>query len=89
MRVGNNINPEIKQEKRNTILAALSKATGEVIPSYTGTGEPDDQANSYYTLSKDQIEALISGDMEKIEYWVINMDRNHATKLLCWLIKDR
>ena len=48
------------------------------------TGEND----CYYTLTKEQVEALVSGNMEKIECWVSNLDRRHATWLLRWLIKE-
>jgi len=40
-------------------------------------------------LSHEEMDALISGDMAKIEAWVSNMDKNHAARLLHWLIKER
>ncbi len=78
---------EERQEKRKAILAALAKASEgyAVISSNPALGDPQD----YYTLSHDEIEALINGDMAKIEAWVSNMDKNHAARLLNWLIKER
>jgi hypothetical protein len=35
------------------------------------------------------MDALINGDMETLERWVSNLDKNHATRLLRWLIKER
>ena len=80
---------EERQERRKAILAALAKASGNsdllegdfVLPS----GGPQE----YYTLSRDEIVALISGNMEKIEAWVGRMDKNHAARLLRWLIKEK
>ncbi len=80
---------EERQEKRKAILAALAKASedSELFKNNAGlsAGEPQE----YYTLSRDEIEALVSGDMEKIEAWVSNMDSDHAARLLRWLIKER
>jgi hypothetical protein len=80
---------EERQEKRKAILAALAKASdgSELFGSNPGhnPGQPQD----YYTLSHDEIEALVNGDMAKIEAWVSNMDKNHAARLLHWLIKER
>jgi hypothetical protein len=80
---------EERQEKRKAILAALAKASeGSELFSHNpgpASGNPQD----YYTLSHDEIEALVNGDMAKIEAWVSNMDKNHASKLLHWLIKEK
>jgi hypothetical protein len=50
---------------------------------------PDGETNDYYTLTREEMEALVNGDMEKIEGWVSNLDRRHATLLLRWFIKER
>jgi hypothetical protein len=82
-------NQEDRQEKRKAILAALARVSDDgQLPESTAdvsTLEPYD----YYTMSREEIAALINGDMEKLESWVSNMDRNHATRLLRWLIKER
>jgi hypothetical protein len=87
MRERKNTNHDARLEKRNAILAALAKARGET-PASEVTAEPDDGHNSYYTMSKDEVDALVKGNMEKIESWVNNLDRRHATWLLRWLIKE-
>ena len=76
-------------EKKKAILTALTKASEEHISFKESHESFDGDSNDYYTLSHDEIEALVNGDMEKIEGWVSNMDRNHATRLLRWLIKER
>ena len=80
---------EEKQEKRKAILAALAKASdGSDLFGATPVHHPG-QPQDYYTLSHEEMDALISGDMAKIEAWVSNMDKNHAARLLHWLIKER
>lgn len=82
------ISQEERQEKKKAILDALAKVSDDSQLLEGGdisTLEP----HNYYVLSRDEMAALISGDMEKLESWVSNMDRNHATRLLRWLIKER
>jgi hypothetical protein len=83
------ISQEERLEKKKAILAALARVSDDdQLPegnADVSTLEPYD----YYTMSREEIKALISGDMEKLERWVNNMDRNHATRLLRWLIKER
>ena len=88
MREGKNGKSEARQEKRNAILAALAKAGGESSASFDGAAEPDEEKNSYYTLTREEVAALVNGNIEKIENWVSNLDRRHATWLLRWLIKE-
>jgi hypothetical protein len=83
-----NINPDARIEKRNALLATLAKAGSEAVTSKRSAAEPDEEKNSYYTLTKEEVEALVTGNMEKIESWVSNLDRCHATWLLRWLIKE-
>lgn len=85
----NRISQEERLEKKKTILTALAKASKDsVLPEET-ISITDSESQGYYTLSHDEMSALVYGDMEKIESWVSNMDRNHATRLLRWLIKER
>lgn len=75
-------------EKRQAILAALSRVTADS----SSLNVPDselDEIKGYYTLTLEQMTALVNGDMEKIESWVSHLDRRHATWLLRWLIKER
>jgi sarcosine oxidase gamma subunit len=82
------ISQEERQEKKQAILAALAKVSDDsqlLEDNDMSAFEPDD----YYILSRDEMDALVNGDMEKLEGWVSNMDRTHATRLLHWLIKER
>lgn len=80
---------EERQEKREAILTALAKVSDDQQLLEVNSDVSALEPNDYYTLSRDEIDALINGDMEKLESWVNNMDRNHATRLLRWLIKER
>jgi hypothetical protein len=75
-------------EKRQAILAALAKATADSSSLNGPVGELDDEISGYYTLTLEEMAALVNGDMAKIESWVSNLDRRHATWLLRWLIKE-
>ncbi len=83
------LSPEETLGKKKAILAALTKASEDHLPSRETSNFLNGKSDDYYTLSRDEIDALVNGDMEKIESWVSNMDRDHATRLLRWLIKER
>jgi hypothetical protein len=80
---------EEAMKKKEAILSALTKASEDYLSAKGSQDIPDGEPDDYYTLSRDEMEALINGDIEKIESWVSNMDRKHATHLLRWLIKER
>lgn len=81
-------NLDLGIEKRNALLTALTKARGDINFSDEKSEETDRENDCYYILTKEQVEALVSGNMEKIESWVSNLDRRHATWLLRWLIRE-
>jgi hypothetical protein len=88
MRESQKINADTRIENRNAIMAALAKAQGETFPPNISLEDPDGPGNAYYTLTKEELTALLSGNMEKIESWVGNLDRRQATWLLRRLIKE-
>jgi hypothetical protein len=81
-------NTDARVEARNALLAALSKVKGAEIHISTTPDEPEVAGSEYYVLNRDELAALLSGNMEKIEKWVGSLDRRHATWLLKWLIKE-
>jgi hypothetical protein len=83
------ISQEERLEKKKAILTALTKVSEDSVLLEETVSITDSEPQGYYTLSRDEMSALVYGDMEKIETWVSNMDRNHATRLLRWLIKER
>jgi hypothetical protein len=87
MRESQNPGSDLKSEKRNALLAALTKAQGDNPPGSI-SDEPDGGDVGYYVLTKEELTALLSGNMKKIENWVGSLDRLHATRLLRYLIKE-
>jgi hypothetical protein len=75
-------------EKREAILAALARATVNTSLLNGPGSELDDEINGYYTLTLEEMAALVNGDMDKIESWVSNLDQRHATWLLRCLINE-
>jgi hypothetical protein len=82
------VSQEERQEKRQAILAALVRVSDEG-QLWEDSDISTLEHQNYYTMSRDEINALINGDMKRLEGWVNNMDRTHATRLLRWLIKER
>jgi len=74
-------------EKRKTILAALTNATGDKQMSAQDINNNTDITDDYYTLTSEEIAALVKGDIKKIEDWARKLDRHHAILLLHLLIQ--
>jgi len=87
-RVNKSINHVGGLEKRQALLAALSRNAANCPVLNETESEPDDDIKSYYKLSFEEMVALVNGDMETIESWMSHLDRRHATWLLRWLIKE-
>ena len=87
MRESQNPGSDVKSEKRDALLAALTKAQGDNPPGSI-PDEMNGGGDDYYILTKEELTALLSGNMKKIESWVGSLDRLHATRLLNWLIKE-
>ncbi len=85
----NNIGHAGGPAKRQAILEALTRATATKQPSGIHSRENDDGMGGYYTLTIDELTALVNGDIQTIRSWVSNLDRRHATWLLNGLIKER
>lgn len=86
MRSGRHANQTELVEKRKIILAALTSAIEDM--SY-----PDENFNAdvpvdgeYYSLTPEEVDALIYGDVEKIKSWVSSLDKRQAAWLLHQLI---
>jgi uncharacterized membrane-anchored protein len=79
----------VRLEKRQAILDALAKATADSSSLAGNNDNSEGETSEYYSLTHEEIVALINGDMEKIESWVSNLGRRQATWLLRCLIKEQ
>lgn len=50
---------------------------------------PSEALREYYTLTKEELAALASGDIRKIESWCGKLDKRHATWLWCRLSQEK
>jgi hypothetical protein len=70
-----------KLKEREAILALLTR----IVDNDKLLSDPADShgevLNEYYTLTREELTALISGDMKKIESWVGKLDKHHAAWL--------
>jgi hypothetical protein len=88
MKESQKLNNDAKAEQRKAILAALAKAQGNKEPPDISHDEPDGDNDGYYILTREELTALLSGNIEKIQNWVDTLDQRQATTLLRWLIKE-
>lgn len=80
--------PEATLGKKQTILAALAKASEDNLSPKAKADGQNGESHHYYTLSRQEITALVSGDIGIVESWISNLDRHHATRLLRYLVKE-
>lgn len=76
-------------KKRKDFIEALARATEEDQSQNALLGEETSERHECYTMSREEMQALIGGDLGKIENWVGRMDRSHATWLLYRLIQEK
>ncbi len=79
---------EQSSETRTTLMKALAKAAGKCPTGRKNLKIKDGNENPYYTLTAEQMRALVSGNIEKVESWVSNLDKVQATWLFRWLAKQ-
>jgi serine/threonine protein phosphatase PrpC len=85
-RVNENIDSPEQVGTKQALLGALTRAMGdgqsELRPEEVVINE-----KAYYTLTTDEMEALVNGNIDKIKSWVRNLNKEQATRLLYWLKK--
>lgn len=83
------ITREERLKGREAILAILARAANDSQFLAKLADKPDEALSEYYTLTQEELAALISGDIKKIEGWVGKLDRRHATWLWCRLSQEK
>lgn len=72
---------EVRKSNREVILEVLARAANDSKFMAQLADNPGAALNEYYTLTHEELAALISGDIKKIEGWVGKLDKKHATWL--------
>lgn len=83
------ITPEKKPAGREAILAALARAADDSNFLARLAKNPYETLDEYYTLTQEEMAALVSGDIRKIEGWLGKLDQRHATWLWCRLSQEK
>jgi predicted nucleic-acid-binding protein len=75
--------------RREAILEVLAKAADDSDFLAELADNPREALKGYYTLTAEEMAALASGDIKKIESWVGKLDRRLATWLWCRLSQEK
>lgn len=84
--------PVTREEKlkgREAILAVLERAADDSQFLARLADNPGEALSEYYTLTPEEVAALVSGDIKKIESWLGKLDQRHATWLWCRLSQEK
>ena len=74
---------------REVILAVLARAADDSQFLARLADNPSEALSEYYTLTREVVAALVSGDIKKIESWLGKLDQRHATWLWCRLSPEK
>ena len=80
---------EEKLKGREAIMEVLARAADDSQFLARLADNPNEALAEYYTLTKEEVAALVSGDIKKIEGWLGKLDQRHATWLLCRLGQEK
>jgi predicted ATPase len=83
------ITPEERLVGREAILAVLARAADDSEFLARLADNPAEALTEYYTLTQEELAALASGDIKKIEGWLGKLDKRHATWLWCRLSQEK
>ena len=83
------ITDEERLKRKVRILAVLARAADDSQFLARLAENPSEALGEYYTLTQEELVALISGDIKKIESWLGKLDQRHATWLWCRLSQEK
>ena len=83
------ITPEQRLKGKEAILAVLARAADDSKFLAQLADNPTEALKGYYTLTHEEVAALVSGDIKKIESWLGKLDKRHATWLWCRLSQEK
>jgi len=74
---------------REELVAVLRRAATESDFLARLAENPHEALNEYYSLTGEEVAALASGDIKKIESWIGRLDEELATWLWCRLAQEK
>jgi|GEM_PF-1742818 len=80
---------EERLQRQGKILAILARAADDSQFLAQLADDPAEALREYYTLTPEEIAALASGDIKKLEGWLGKLDQRHATWLWCRLSQEK
>jgi hypothetical protein len=83
------VTPDERVSGREEILAVLARAADDSQFLAQLADNPHEALSGYYMLTSEELAALASGDIRKIESWVGKLDQRHATWLWCRLSQEK
>ena len=83
------ITPKERLVGKEAILEVLARAAEDGKFLAQLADNPTEALGEYYTLTQEEMAALVSGDIKKIEGWVGKLDHKHATWLWCRLSQEK
>lgn len=83
------ITPQERLKGKEAILAVLARAADDSQFLAQLADNPSEALSGYYTLTPDEMAALISGDIKKIESWLGKLDQRHVTWLWSRLSQEK
>ena len=83
------VTKEEKLKGREAIMAVLARAADDSEFLARLADNPSEALSEYYTLTPEEVAALVSGDIKKIESWLGKLDQRHATWLWCRLSQEK
>ena len=83
------ITDEERLKRKVRVLAVLARTADDSQFLARLADNPSEALSEYYTLTQEEVAALISGDIKKIEGWLGKLDKRHATWLWCRLSQEK
>ena len=84
--------PVTREERlkgKGAIMEVLARAADDSDFLARLADNPSEALAEYYTLTQEEVAALVSGDIKKIEGWLGKLDKRHATWLWCRLSQEK
>jgi len=83
------VTPAERLRERKVVLEVLARAADDSDFLARLADNPTETLSEYYSLTQEEVAALVSGDIKKIESWLGKLDHRHATWLWCRLSQEK